>query len=219
MIRGVLTLSFMFCVAIVTGVSAQSYPTGPFSNELDYFKARMQNTTTLEPSDAIGLFDAVRLQIEDQISDGCWTNVAAVKSRIRAELERSNIAVYDEVLFSHTARTPIVLITGVGGRNDNLCIGNFKISIYGFDYAEFGSLASSNHVFKVLAEHVYWRRSVIQSGRSLNDMILRKAQQWIDEFVGERASVMRSEAVKDFRTTLPDLQFITERDFFESRKN
>src|SRR5690606_34267750 len=93
MIRAVLTLSFMFCVAIVTGVRAQPYPTGPFSNELNYYLTRMEKTTTLKYSETVGLIDAVELEVVDEVSNNCWTNVSAVKSRVRAELERSNIAV------------------------------------------------------------------------------------------------------------------------------
>lgn len=193
-------------VAILSVISASAVAeenaTGPYKSEMDYLESRWDRTKSISSQDALGIVRAVELLISDQVDGGCWTNVSAVQARVRAELERSGIAVFSEPMAIYNALSPQVQIDVLGYRaGDGLCVAHATMKVAFLSESEMGSLAYTGSVFRVVSEATMWERAFIASGSSLNEQIINKLQEWTDTLVADVAASKRSVVVRDFLGT------------------
>lgn len=185
--------------------SEPKYPTGPYSDEASYIAERSKNTVKVKNSIAVGLINAVELKIDDQVVDQCWTNVAAVKARISAELERSNIAVYNEALIFNLPNAPILEFKIIGFRvGTHQCVGNITTSVHNFSTIQVGSLGYTKNVYMIEGKHVMWTRSALHSANdTLDTVAMSSAQESIDNLISNIFASRREDAVNDFRVNFP----------------
>lgn len=191
--RACLALVMMLCLG---GVALGQ----PFQTEFDYIEERLRHTVPVYPTETVGLIRAVELIIDDQVDGGCWTNLSAVRARLRAELERSNVAVFTEPLASYNVLSPQVSFSVLGYRvNANLCVGHANMRVAYRAHTELGSVTNTGTVFEFLAQAVIWERNSILSSTSLNDQLLGFSSEWVDELVGDIAASRRTANVLAFQ--------------------
>lgn len=184
------------------GATAQETTSQPIvTEESAYFQKRRAATTTLELIDTIGLVRAIELRIDDQISDGCWTNTSAIKARLRAEFERFNVPVYDEELASYWLFDPLVTFSGLGYRLENgTCVATISLSVQRFGTQEYGSLDWMGRIFAVPGVVQSWsRRSILSGGgrgSNLNSQVMEAAQEFIDTLIADIARARRNADVQ-----------------------
>lgn len=202
---------------------AETYSTGPYKSEQDYLRAKYAKTTFVSQEEAIGLVRGVDLRVFDGIEDGCWTNMSGVSARIRVELERSSIPVYDEPLAYSTVFYPRLVLGTNGYRLPNgTCVGSAELFlIYGAD-SNIGNLHREGNVLNVSGSVRLWGSGFVASSPStLNDQIMELAQQSIDTLVADVLSKRRSNSVASALDKLPANPPPTEVEFaelLESRK-
>ncbi|RVK93384.1 hypothetical protein [Sinorhizobium meliloti] len=193
---------------------ADEAPTGPYTNEGAYLKERYDRTTSIEPQYAVGLIRAVELQVDDQVKDGCFTNVSAVSARIRAQLENAKIAVYSEPLAAPLPFSPKVVLVILGFKVGGGCIASAALSVEYSNHIDLGSLAYTGGVFRVSGSHVIWQNSsLISRGGKVNDAILSQVQEWTDSLTADVAMAKRNENVQKLLAVWPSDAPQTAREF------
>jgi hypothetical protein len=55
----------------------------------------------IDNQDSLGLVRGVELTVNDEVSDGCWTNVSLARQKIRLILEQSKIPVHEDNLINN----------------------------------------------------------------------------------------------------------------------
>lgn len=194
---------------------ADEAPTGPYANESAYLKERFDRSTSIEPQYAVGLIRAVELQVDDQVTDSCFTNASAVSARIRAQLENAKISVYSEPFATPLPFNPTLNLSILGGKlGSGTCIASVAMSVEYSSDTELGSLAYTGGLFKVSGSHVMWRRkSLVGRAGNVNDSILSYVQEWIDSLTADVAMAKRNESVKKLFAVWPDHPPQTAREF------
>lgn len=195
--------------------SAQQFETGPYVDEQAYMSELYGNTTYVEARKAVGLIRAVELTISDQVGDKCWTNPDAIKARFRAELERSNIAVYAEPLAVPSAFTPVVDLTVVGFRMANgVCAATATASVWYRSQVQLGSLGHTGGVISIGGMHTLWTHTtIITKGGDLNAPLMQQSQAWIDTLVADISEAKRDADVQTASKIWPSRTPTTEREF------
>jgi hypothetical protein len=182
--------------------TAQTTPftTGPFATEQAYYSERGEATLRLSRSDSLGLVRAVELQVDDQVEGGCWKNAGAVTARLRVELERSGVAVFEEPLAFRGPTSPILRFVALGGRVDDLgCAASLQMEMFFIGREEMGSLGYTKNVFAITSLSSMWDQSSVMWGPSpLDERVLSTAQQWIDTLAADISKSRRVEAVVRF---------------------
>lgn len=194
---------------------ADEAPTGPYANEGAYLQERFNRSTSIEPQYSVGLIRAVELQVDDQVTDGCFTNASAVSARIRAQLENAKISVYSEPFATPLPFNPTLNLSILGGKlGSGTCIASVAMSVEYSSDIELGSLAYTGGLFKVSGSHVIWRRrSLVGRGGNVNDSILSYVQEWIDSLTADVAMAKRNESVQKLFAVWPDHPPQTAREF------
>jgi hypothetical protein len=178
-----------------------NFVTGPYATEQDYFNEVFASTTRISLEESVGLIRAVELEVSDQVDGGCWTNSSAVAARVRAELEKAGIAVYEEPLAFYGPFSPSLRIAVLGfksGGANGICAGYAKVEAYYIDDTELGSLANTGKVFRVRGVVSSWNTaSLFTSGSTLNAQISEYVQESIDTLIADVLSARRIEGVKE----------------------
>lgn len=179
---------------------AQPLPTGPFASEADYFDARSSKTVPISFDSALGLVRAVELQISDQVDGGCWLNAGAVRAKIRAELERSGIAVFEEPIAFRSPTSPVLELVVLGYRMSDVgCVATASLELKYSSDETLGSLTYTGSIFSVSGITVAWSNSsIFSSGGKLDDMVMADVQKWTDLLVADIARARRSPEVQQF---------------------
>lgn len=202
MLRSIKILPLVASMLLPLSVAAQTAPisTGPYATEEDYQRERFDKTVLIGFEEALGLVRAVELQVSDQVDGGCWTNAEAVKARLRVELERSGIAVFDEPLAFRTATAPVLELVVLGYRIDKQgCIATAQMQVKYPVRDYMGSLGYTGSVFAVSGISVLWGTSVIMnSGSKVDDMVLSNAQEWVDTLNADISKARRSTSAAQF---------------------
>lgn len=205
-------------VLMLTSSSAsgqfQPRATGPYASESDYFADKSKATTYISHRDSMGLIRSVELIVEDDVDGGCWTSATASKAKIRVELERSGIAVFDEPLAFHTPTAPTMTLSVLGMRTggaNGICAGSAILETEFVAGEELGSLSVVGRVFVVSSPARGWRRQTIYtSGSTLDDQIADFVAESLDQFVADVLSARRSDSIKLFESLWPRSDPMTE---------
>lgn len=189
------------------------FPTGPYVDENAYISDVFANTTRIEANKAVGLIQAVELRVSDQVGDKCWTASDAVTARLRAEFERSDIAVYNEPLLQ-SVFTPVARMAVIGYRIGQTCIATIAMKIGFENHDRLGSLGYTGGVYRVDGEQIMWSNtSIHSSGKSLNDSVAEQAQRLADMIVADVLAARRDPGVKKLLAAWKDKEPQTQREF------
>lgn len=109
------------------------------------------NAESIWSDESLGLIKHVSINIQDDVTGGCWTNMNSIKQSARLKLEQSGVNVYSEQLPGDTPFAYNIDIYGSGMRRDSsTCVGSFAIRISSLGYVEFDSeleIAGSTLIF------------------------------------------------------------------------
>lgn len=104
----------------------------------------------------MSLGNTAEVEVSDQVSDGCWTNVEATKNAVTLELQRNGFTVSDEEFF------PLrITLVAVGYRDQFGCVASHSLEVRvpaGRDHT------IDNHTVSSLYYDELWRGSGILSG-------------------------------------------------------
>lgn len=212
---------WLWCLRVVSIVCflplsalAQEMLLGPYADERSYIDLRFANSIDISISDVVGLIRGVELVLNDEVDDGCWTNVGDVKSRLRAELERSNVPVYLEPLAAQNPFVPDFYVNVLGFKIENgVCVVSISASIEYGAYADYGSLTYTKKVISITAKNTVWeRRSVLSGGPTLNEYIMSWAQATVDTLIADIAEARRKPNVSSALSIWPERPVITRKE-------
>lgn len=207
--------------AILAGLQlpalAQGLPNGPFADENAYNAALAQVTATVSGTDTVGVVRSVELLIDDQVEGGCWTNASAIAARVRAELEKYGIAVYQEPLALRTVFAPILQINGLGYRaGGEVCVVSASMEVVYWGTTRLGDLGYTGRAFEFENPVLLWSQNSVFSNRSrVDDQLMKQAQEWVDTLIGDIAKARRSEEVEAVLSTWPSAKAMTAAQFEE----
>ena len=199
-------------VALHNQAAGQTIADDPIDGESAYLRQRAENTISIARLDALGLIQAVELQVIDHVQGGCWTNVADVKARLRAELERSQIPVFDEPLAFPSPFMPTIQLRVFGGLplKDDLCVATPRLSLSFQSSPDFGGLTTTGEIFEIPGDHVYWARSTtLVRSTNVDDLMMATLQRWIDTFVSEVSKGRRAAEVRRVFEAWPEVELKT----------
>lgn len=195
----------LLSILLSSSAAAQTAPiqTGPYATEEEYQQERFNKTVLIGFEEALGLVRAVELQISDQVDGGCWTNADAVEARLRVELERSGIAVFDEPLAFRTATAPVLELVVLGYRVERSgCVASARMELKYPVRDYMGSLGYTGKIFAVSGISVLWSTSVIMnSGGKLDEMVMSNAQEWVDTLNADISKGRRASSTSQFLDT------------------
>lgn len=163
-----------------------------------------------------GLIRNVHLQIEDQVSDKCWTNSNQIKQKARLTLEQSGIHVYDEPLFIITPFSINLVITGLGERSDRgTCYGNIAVQAYRKIFTDF--LEAKIGYFAV----IFYQNSVALNSDNLNESFLNASDTFVSQLASDIIASRREPVVKKVLGKMSDEKTkpLTMRRYFEILKS
>jgi hypothetical protein len=215
--RRYLTAIFMMYGLTSAALAQEATATGPYSSEEQYLEDRRTSTARIPYDAVIGLISAVELRTHDQVEDGCWTNVSAVSARVRAELERAEVPVYQEPLSSNWLLTPVLELSALGYRTPSgHCLGTISIKLrYTANY-EMGSLAFTQKIYSIPLWAVMWEnRYLVSGGQSLNSQFLEVAQEFADLLTADIIQARREPAIAPMRDQWRDHAPMTQSAFDE----
>lgn len=182
-----------------TNGRSQEFATGPYADEAAYLRALNDASVTISGSDLAGVASSVELVIDDQVSDSCWTNTSAVAARVRAELEKFGVAVFQEDLAFNTSYSPLISIVGLGYRlPSNVCFASVELTVNYWVSDDLGSLAYTGVVYRQQSWGTIWSaHSIFTNGRNVDDQVLDQVQEWVDTYIADIARARRVPAVQD----------------------
>jgi len=163
--------------------------------------AQSNDSFYVSRSKALGFIRFAELEVADQVTDNCWTNVSAIRAKTRLLLEQNGIAVVDLSGIASNFVRPYILLNVVGFSTANGCAGYANIEVYYFAsdaYAGGGGL--NLRVFS----RPFYRGTLFTSGQNLNDQL--------DEFFEGAASELLAEAIAARRDPKVD-EFFEEYNF------
>jgi hypothetical protein len=98
-----------------------------------------------------------KVNVSDQVTDGCWTNSTSVKTAVELELKRSGFKLAtDKDSFSYR-----INLNTLGFEKAGICVTSYKMEMLwlGLDYVVF-----DGHRVTSLGNRIFWRRSGIYTG-------------------------------------------------------
>lgn len=167
---------------------------------------------------AIGILHNAHVVILDGVTDGCWTNIEAVRNRAKAKLEQAGIRTYDERLAFQNGFTARLVISGDGFRAGSVCVGTIRYSVRATVDNRFGDSESTGTVWSVEQDAVMFSKGGIATdGDNLNSVFLSNIDSYTDELISTIYSARRDEDVKNLIDALPNLmdEPMTEERFME----
>ena len=152
---------------------------------------------------APGLIKHVEVHVDDEVKDGCWTNVSLVRSKVRLLLEQNDIRLVDDMSRSSLAH-PRVNISANGFRNGGFCAAriSFDVEMVSYQYLE----EYSGQEWFVFHTGTIWTKSTVASGSDkLNDVIDEFFEASANAFVADVLSARRDPVVQEFFEAFPIL--------------
>ncbi len=127
----------------------------------------------------IGTSRPIRLETNDQISDGCWTSVVATQNTVKLELQRSNIEFTDAEEVSAT----YLMLNAIGYEtNDYSCVAYISLIASSFlmETTEVGNEKLLSGDFPV-----FWQSGALLSGSKsgMANRIKNKAVELTQSFI------------------------------------
>ena len=104
---------------------------------------------------ALGLVHHISLDVNDEVTGNCWTNVKYVKDKARLELQRSNISIIDYSIDTNLFWFPILSFWVSGERNNFGCLWNASMEVHYFTVED--TLWADGDGFRFVAYSVLWQ--------------------------------------------------------------
>lgn len=184
----------------LAGVSCgQEVVTGPYADEAEYLAEANEAAVYISAPSLAGLASSVQLAIDDQVGDRCWTNTSAIAARVRAELEKFGIAVFQEQLAFNTTAAPLISIVGLGYRlPSNVCFASVSMEVKFWSTDDLGSLAYTGRIYRQQAWATIWSaQSIFTNAQNVDQQSMDQVQEWIDTYIADISKARREPAVQD----------------------
>ncbi|WP_417463298.1 hypothetical protein [Kordiimonas sp.] len=215
-----LFVSTMFSTTPTFGQSP-NFETGPYLDEQAYLEELSANSVDVPPESAIGLTRSIELHISDQVEGNCWTNMSSVQARMRAELERSGIAVYEEPLAFRTVFSPVLYVVVLGYRtSQGSCVASASAQLLYNGSERWGNLAATGRIFSIHGRRELWAKAIVfNSSGNLNEQALSTVQEWVDTLTADIIQARRDEVVSQMLEQWDFTKPMTQVDFDAFVKN
>ena len=166
--------------------------------------ADLNNSATYISRDkSVGLIDSVYLTIDDEVVDGCWTNVEAVRNRLRYRLEAENLTVFMGNNIPDSQRNPMLTFSLVGFRSHKMCIVSYDMDLETISQSEYGQEEDDNRVV-IFSFGSLWSESGVFIDTNANRKILKLADSLADQLLADILSARRDADVIEARKKLYD---------------
>lgn len=177
----------------------QEMVTGPYADEAAYLAAANDAAVYIGTANLVGLASSVQLVIDDQVSDRCWTNATAIAARVRAELEKYGIAVFQEQLAFNTTAAPLISIVGLGYRlPSSVCFASLSMDVRYWSTDELGSLAYTGKIYRQQAWATIWsEQSIFTNAQNVDQQSMGRVQEWIDTYIADISKARREPSVRE----------------------
>lgn len=147
-------------------------------------------------NDLLGLVSRVDLVVDDQVSDGCWTNSSTVKSKVQLIFEQSNIPVQEYAL--HLVWQPQVTLFALGGRSGNgMCAVTASLQVYAWSAARLPTFESELLTTVTLAS--FSDTGIFTNSSNANGQLTDFFEGAASELAANIISARRSAGAKAFR--------------------
>ncbi len=98
-------------------------------------------------ADLLGLIEGVHLEMVDEVSDGCWTNIGDVQDQVRSAFEAANISVRS-IETADSATHPALIVSARGQRvDDSYCIVQTEIRMSFVTSSRFAEASEGGDVY------------------------------------------------------------------------
>lgn len=140
----------------------------------------------------------------DDVTDGCWTNVGLVESKLRLLLEQNDIQIIPDNSYS-LMTSPTVRFVAYGHKVGGICIAHMSLEVSGMTFTKTPETAyGENWTFWTKAP-LYFSEQISNNGRgNLNDQAADFAEETGSEFVAGVLAGRRDPNVEKFFETFPN---------------
>lgn len=167
------------------------------------FAFSKDSPTYISRDKSVGLIQSVYLTIDDEVVDGCWTNVEAVRNRLRYRLEAENITVYMGNDIPDSERNPMLTFSLVGFRSHKMCIVSYDMDLQTISQSEYGQRENDNRVV-IFSFGSLWSESGVFIDTNADRKIMRLADSLADQLLADILSARRDLDVIEARKRLYD---------------
>jgi hypothetical protein len=155
--------------------------------------------------DKLGFVRNVHINLVDNVSDNCWTNATAIRSRMRLLFEQNEIAVHEEPFAFPDPMSVHVTLQAIGYRveGSDLCAVSSVMSVShaGFDVR---GGAEGRQTFSLPFEsNLSLQFGVNTSSSNVNEALSDFFEGTLSDFVADVISARRSENVRHFFDLYP----------------
>lgn len=154
--------------------------------------------TNIYGNDSLGAVRYVRVVTDDQVKDGCWTNIRSVEAKVRLILEQSDIATLSENQAYPSPVAPVLYVSAFGFRSGNLCVVHTSLEAV---YSSYSSLGDSNQgaTFKFVNPATNFSSSAMYTNsNNVNAQVLDFYETSTSEYAASVLSARRNEDVRHF---------------------
>lgn len=175
-------------------------------SSITYAQQDFTGTKFISPPVDLGLVSFVAISIDDQVSDGCWTNAENIKSNLRLKFEQNDIETIKYKMYSSDPFHPIVLLRVVGGNPYNkFCVGYASIEVGYGSYSIYGSRENNNRYTLFNSSRKFDNGALFTSGKKLNSQLSKFFDANSSELIADIIAGRRDLKVKAFRSEYPTL--------------
>lgn len=197
-------LSFVYILKITFQQICNKFTLGALAFFSLAFPSFSEPSRFLNQIEARGLITTVKIDMSDQVSDGCWTNASAIEAKLRLLFEQNGIIVKLEDLAFLTVPGRSVYVSVLGYRNGGTCVAHAQFSVVHWVNS---SIGGSNGLpkFTVSGSVVsFEKNSIFTNGANVNQQIQEFVEEAASTFVADILSARRSESVRLFKNTYPN---------------
>lgn len=155
-------------------------------------------TVYISSEKSVGLVESVNLIVIDEVGGGCWTNVKAVKNRLRYRLQAENISVNMADSSPISAKNPILTLSLVGFRSNRMCVVSYDLDLETASRSKYGLKNSDSQVI-VSTVGSLWSESGVLISNETNKKILELVDSLADQLLADILSARKDEAVIEAR--------------------
>ena len=165
--------------------------------------ARADADRSLSQSEALGLISIVNIDVSDDVSDGCWTNVSTVEAKMRLLFEQNDIEVEKDSLAFLMPAARSVSLSALGFRNGMGCVVSAAFEVRHWTSSDVGGYEELPE-FSVSGLVVSYSRQYVGTNSSnMNQQLLDFFDATATNFVADILSARRSDVVRLFKNTYP----------------
>lgn len=153
-----------------------------------------------------GFIKYVDLIFIDEVTDGCWTGMSALRASTRLKFEREDVSVLSESPALFSPAVAQVLVAALGYKTGGgTCISYIRFQVGRPETAHWGSVpGAKEYMFSGWQELI--QKGILLSSRANNNaQIASFVNEAVDDLLADIISLRRSDLPKEFYKEFPSL--------------